>query len=401
MFSTRVPAVFHRNRLTDAIEARRAAGQPIVDLTLSNPTHAGLDYPLDLLAPLADARGLSYDPQPFGSVDARRAVSRDYARQGLDVPPDRVVLTASTSDAYSLLFKLLANPDDEILVPRPSYPLFDHLIALEGAHARQYDLEYHGAWAIDFESVERALSDRTRALLVVSPNNPTGSFLSGTDLERLAATCAARGVAIVADEVFADYELEPGAAHAAGRVSTRGDVLSFTLGGLSKSVGLPQVKLGWIAVSGPDPLVTASLDRLELICDTYLSVSTPVQVAAASLLDRGATVRRQIAERVGTNYRWLASKTAASSCTCLRAEGGWYGVLQVPAIEPEEDAVVRLLIDDGVLTHPGYFFDFSHESFVVVSLLPPEPAFRDGAARLIRHFDCTSHANMLPREIIE
>src|SRR5262245_17507868 len=401
MFSSRVPSVLHRNRLTEAIEARRAAGQPILDLTLSNPTHAGFEYPHDLLAPLADTRALGYDPAPFGLLGAREAVARDYARQGLDVPPDRIVLTASTSDAYALLFKLLADPGDEILVPRPSYPLFDHLIALEGAGARQYDLEYHGAWTIDFDSVERALSDRTRALLVVSPNNPTGSFRSRADLDRLAATCAAQGVAIVADEVFADYELEAGAALAAGRVSTRCDVLSFALGGLSKSVGLPQVKLGWMAVSGPDALVIAALDRLELICDTYLSVSTPVQVAAAALLDRGATVRRQIAGRVGTNYRWLASNTAASSCTCLRAEGGWYAVLQVPSIEPEEDAVVRLLRDDGVLTHPGYFFDFSHESFVVVSLLPPEPAFRDGAARLIRYFDCTSPANMPSRETIE
>jgi aspartate/methionine/tyrosine aminotransferase len=324
-------------------------------------------------------------------------VSRDYARHGLDMPPERIVLTASTSDAYSLLFKLLANPDEEILVPRPSYPLFDHLIALEGARARQYDLEYHGAWTIDVASVERALTDRTRALLVVSPNNPTGSFLSRADLDRLAAMCAARNIALVADEVFADYELEVGAAHASGRVSTRRDVLSFALGGLSKSAGLPQVKLGWIGVAGPDALVAAALDRLELICDTYLAVSTPVQVAAPQLIERGAGVRRQIAERVGTNYRWLASNTAASSCTCLRAEGGWYGVLQVPSIEPEEDAVVRLLIDDGVLTHPGYFFDFSHESFVVVSLLAPQTAFRDGVARLMRHFDCTSQANMLAR----
>jgi len=401
MFSSRVPPVLRRNRLTEAIATRRAAGQPVLDLTLSNPTHAGFDYPPDLLSPLSDARALSYDPQPFGSLDARRAVSHEYARQGLDVTPDRIVLTASTSDAYSLLFKLLANPDDEVLVPRPSYPLFDHLIALEGIRAHQYNLEYHGAWTIDFDSVERALTNRTRVVLVVCPNNPTGSFLSHADLERLAAACAARRVAIVADEVFADYELEPGAAAAAGRVSTRGDVLSFALGGLSKSAGLPQVKLGWIAVSGPDAVVSAALDRLELICDTYLSVSTPVQVAAPELIGRGAAVRSQIAERVGTNYRWLASKTAATSCTCLRAEGGWYGVLRVPSIEPEEDAVVGLVTNDGVLTHPGYFFDFLHESFVVVSLLPQETAFRDGVTRVIRHFDCTSQATVPSRDHIE
>ena len=398
MFSGRVPLHLERNRLTEALDARRAEGQPVIDLTLSNPTRAELDYPKDLLAPLADPRALTYDPQPFGLVDARRAVAREYERQGLDVSPDRIILTASTSDAYSLLFKLLADPGDEILVPRPSYPLFDHLTALEAVNARPYGLEYHGSWAIDFAGVERALTSRTRAVLVVSPNNPTGSFITHDELDRLAAICAVRDVAIVADEVFADYELEPGAARSAGRVSSRTDVLSFALGGLSKSVGLPQAKLGWIAAAGPDSVVDAARDRLELICDTYLSVSTPVQVAAATLLYRGASVRAQIAARVGTNYRWLASKSAASSCTCRRADGGWYAVLQVPSIEPEEDLAVGLLIKDGILTHPGFFFDFPHESFLVVSLLTPETAFRDGVAQILRHFDCKASG---PRETKE
>jgi len=391
MFSKRVPSHLARNRLTEALDARRAAGQPIVDLTLSNPTRAGFDYPPDLLAPLADPDALTYDPRPFGSLDARRAVAREYERHGIVVSPDRLVLTASTSDAYSLLFKLLTDPGDEILVPRPSYPLIDHLTRLDAVDARPYDLEYYGAWTIDFATVERAFTDRTRAVLVVTPNNPTGSFIKRDELDRLAALCAGRtDVAIVADEVFADYELEPGAARAAGRVSSRRDVLSFALGGLSKSVGLPQVKLGWIAAAGPDSLVDAALARLELICDTYLSVSTPAQVAAAALLDRGAAVRAQIAARVGTNYRWLASKSEASSCTCRRAEGGWYAVLEVPSLEPEEDLVVRLLIKDGVLTHPGYFFDFHHASFLVVSLLTPEAAFADGVERILRHFDCSA-----------
>jgi alanine-synthesizing transaminase len=402
-FSGRVASHLTRNRLTEALDATRAAGHPIIDLTLSNPTRAGFDYPPDLLAPLADPRAMIYDPQPLGLAGARQAIARDYERQGLDVSPDRIILTASTSDAYSLLFKLLANPGDEILVPRPSYPLFDHLTALEAVATRPYDLEYHGRWAIDFASVEQAITDRTRAILIVSPNNPTGSFITPEELDRLASMCATRDrtraarstdtadivdIVLVADEVFADYELEPGAARAAGRVSSRRDVLSFALGGLSKSIGLPQVKLGWIVVSGPDDLVGAAVDRLELICDTYLSVSTPVQVAAETLLDRGATVRVQIAERVRTNYRWLVAHSAASSCTCRTAGGGWYAVLQVPTIEGEEDLVVRLLTDDRVLTHPGYFFDFPHESFLVVSLLTPETAFRDGVTRILRHFDC-------------
>jgi aspartate/methionine/tyrosine aminotransferase len=226
-------------------------------------------------------------------------------------------------------------------------------------------------------------------VLVVSPNNPTGSFVSADELDRLAAICAARGLAIIADEVFTDYELEPGAGARAGRVAARGDVLSFALGGLSKSVGLPQVKLGWIAAGGPEPQLTAALERLELICDTYLAVSTPAQLAAPALLERGAIVRSQISTRIRANYQTLQRATGAvPSCRVLRSDGGWYAVLQVPSLESEEDLVLRLL-GDGVLAHPGYFFDFSRESFLVVSLLPPEAAFAGGISRILRHFDCT------------
>ncbi len=390
MFSDRVPRELAANRLTEAIASMREAGRPYVDLTLSNPTRAQLDYPADLLASLADRRALVYAPSPLGALDARHAVARDYARRGMDVPPGRIVLTASTSDAYSLIFKLLANAGDEVLVPRPSYPLFEHLARLDLVSTRPYDLDVHDEWAIDLASVERALGPRTRAVLIVSPNNPTGSFVGASELDRLASLCAPRGVAIVADEVFADYELEPGAAAAAGRVATRRDVLAFALGGLSKSVGLPQVKLGWMAVAGPDGLVGGALDRLEHIADTYLAVSTPVQVAAGALLDRGTAIRAQIVERVATNYRALrALGSRVPSCRVVRSGGGWYAVIQVPSLEPEEDLVVHLLTRDGVLAHPGYFFDFPRESFVVVSLLPPTSSFADGVERVLRHFDCT------------
>src|SRR5438874_9404448 len=212
MFSTRVPRDLAANRLTIAVAAQRAAGRPLIDLTLSNPTRAGFDYPADLLAPLADARALEYAPSPLGLRSAREAVAQDYARQRIDVAPDRIVVTASTSDAYSMLFKLLANAGDEVVVPRPSYPLFDPLSELDLVVPRPYDLDVHGGWTIDAASIERAITPRTRALLVVSPNNPTGSFVTAEDLDRLAALCAPRGIAIVADEVFADYELEPFAA---------------------------------------------------------------------------------------------------------------------------------------------------------------------------------------------
>jgi aspartate/methionine/tyrosine aminotransferase len=391
VFSSRVESNLAANRLTEALRTLRADGQPFIDLTLSNPTRAGFHYPPDLLMGLADTRALCYEPSAFGSTEAREAVARDYLRQGVVVSPERIVLTASTSDAYSLLFKLLADAGDDVLVPRPSYPLFDHLTRLDLVVTRPYDLDLHGSWAIDFSTVERALTPRTRALLVVSPNNPTGSFVSGPELERLAVLCAPRGIAIIADEVFADYELAPGAARHAGRTLARQDVLTFALGGLSKSVGLPQVKLGWIAVGGPDSLVDAALARLELVCDTYLSVGTPAQVAAADLLDRGAAVRAQIACRVATNYRELMIASArAPSCKVMSSAGGWYAVMQVPAFESEEDLAVRLLTNKGVLTHPGYFFDFPRESFLVLSLLPSEASFSDGIARILRHFACST-----------
>ena len=390
VFSKRTPAHLAPNRLTEALASRRAHGERIIDLTQSNPTRANFTYPPDLLTPLADREALRYEPQPLGAMAARIAVAGEYEREGLSVSPDRIVLTASTSDAYSVLFKLLADPGDAVLVPRPSYPLFEHLTRLDAIAARPYDLEYHGSWSIDFASVESAFDAAVRAVLVVSPNNPTGSFITRGDLGELAAICAARDIAIVADEVFVDYELEPGARAAAGRAIARNDVLSFTLGGLSKSVGLPQVKLGWIAVGGPAPLVAAAIERLELICDTYLAVATPVQQAAARLLTAGAPVRRQIADRVRHNYAALqAAASAVPACRVLRADAGWYAVMQVPALESEDDLVVRLLTNDGVLTHPGYFFDFPRECYVIVSLLPPPEEFAEGAGRVLRHFDCS------------
>ncbi len=388
-FSSRVPSELGTNRLARAIAAARAAGRPLVDLTLSNPTRAGFDYPDYLLSALADARGLKYDPAPFGLIAARQAVARDYARRGITVSPDCIALTASTSEAYSLLFKLLADPGDEVLAPKPSYPLFDHLARLDALRMTTYDLEYHDGWSIDIDSVERAMSDRTRVLLLVTPNNPTGSFVSRAELKRLEALCAERDVAIVADEVFADYQVRPGACVDAGRVLDARAGLVFSLGGLSKSVGLPQVKLGWIAAAGDAACVGDALQRLELVCDTYLSVSTPVQAAAAELLTRGAAVRKQIQSRIAANYRALAERVeAVPSCTLLAADGGWYAVVQVPTLESEEDLVVSL-VDEGVVVHPGYFFDFPRESYLIVSLLPPERDVADGAAVVLGHVERT------------
>jgi hypothetical protein len=378
--------------LAQAIAAARAPAssspaQSLIDLTQSNPTRVDLEYPDYLLSALADARGLKYEPAPFGLVAARQAVARDYARRGAEVPADRIALTASTSEAYSLLFKLLADAGDEVLAPRPSYPLFEHLAQLDAIALRSYDLEYHDGWSIDIASVERAMSDKTRAILLVTPNNPTGSFVTRQELKRLAALCAERGVAIIADEVFADYQLRPGACVDAGRVMDIREGLVFSLGGLSKTVGLPQIKLAWMAACGANDLVADALVRLELICDTYLSVSTPIQAAAAELLTRGAAVRKQIQARIAANYRTLAEKLqGVPSCTLLVADGGWSAIVRVPSIGAEEDLVVDL-VAKGVVVHPGYFFDLPHESFLVVSLLPAEDRFVEGISRVLRHIE--------------
>jgi alanine-synthesizing transaminase len=389
MFSSRVPHDLASNRLARAIDERRAGGRPFIDLTESNPTRAGFTYPPDLLMALGDSRGLTYAPRALGAEEARRAIAADYARRGVDVPADRIVLTASTSEAYSLLFKVLCDPGDEVVTPRPSYPLFEHLSRLDAVATRTYDIECHAAWSIDMPSLERAFTDRTRAVLVVSPNNPTGSFVKADEFDRMATWCARRGAAVIADEVFADYELSRDAASARASVLEPRDALVFSLGGLSKSVGLPQVKLGWIAVGGPEADVAHALARLEVACDTYLSVSTPVQQAAAVLLERGAAVRAQIQARIAANYRVLLESVAGvSSCRVLPAEGGWSAVLQVPSRGSEEELVLDLLARADVLAHPGYFFDFVDfpgESFLVMSLLPPPSVFGDGVGRILRH----------------
>jgi aspartate/methionine/tyrosine aminotransferase len=383
-FPRRFPSDLSPNRLSVALARMRADGDAFIDLTISNPTRAGLSYPTDLLRALGDPRGLVYAPEAFGTRDARRAIAGDFARRGMAIDADRVALTASTSEAYSLLFKVLCEAGDEVLVPRPSYPLFEHLTRLDLVVAVPYDLEYASGWQIDLPSLARACSKKTRAVLLVNPNNPTGNYVSTNELAQIAGMCRARGLAIVSDEVFADYELASGAAQDAARLTSHHDILGFTLGGLSKSIGLPQAKLAWIAMSGDEALVEQVRARLELACDTYLSVSTPVQTAAADLLEQGKFIRRQIHERVTMNYRALRSAVSLiPSCDVLRADGGWYAVLRVPSMMPEDELVLALLTEDRVLVHPGYFFDFPHESFLVVSLLPLESDFRDGVMRVL------------------
>lgn len=383
-FSTRIPSNLEPNRLARALETYRRSGRPLIDLTVSNPTQVGIEYPRDLLASLGSSRALVYAPHALGIRAARVAVAADYARRGVDIRPERIALTASTSEAYSCLFKLLTEPGDEVLVPRPSYPLFEHLTGLDAVVPKPYDLDYHGRWTIDTDALRSQIGPRTRALLLVSPNNPTGSFVSDAELDTLSALCASNDLAMIADEVFADYPLPDTSRRRPRSAIDDARALTFALGGLSKSVGLPQVKVGWIAAGGESSTVDEALARLELVCDTYLSVSTPAQLAVAQLLSHGEVVRRRIQQRVSRNYDSLRAAAArAPSSNVLEAEGGWYAVIRVPAVVGEEDLVLRLLEEDGVLVHPGYFFDFRQEAFLVVSLLPPADSFDEGITRLL------------------
>ena len=387
MFSDRFHWDLEPNRLARLLRDKRRAGIPVLDLTESNPTRAGLSYPREIVDSLADPRALAYHPQPCGSIEAREAVCRYYADRGHAVEPDRVLLTASTSEAYAYLFKLLTNPGDEVLAPRPSYPLFEFLAAMESLRVAPYPLVYHGGWSIDCEALAAAVTDRTRAIILVNPNNPTGSFLKRDELRFLIGLCQARGLALISDEVFADYAF----AADASRVSTlasSSETLAFSMSGLSKIAGLPQMKLGWIVIAGPARVRTEAQEKLELIADTYLSVGTPVQHAAPRLLELGQAVQAQIASRVRGNLDLLrAAIGAESACRVLAVEGGWCATLQVPRIRKEEEWALELLGEDNVLVQPGFFYDFESEAFLVVSLLTEPEMFREGCGRLLARVD--------------
>jgi hypothetical protein len=389
MFSSRVPRQLQANAFSQALRAARAEGRELIDLTISNPTRSGIVYPARLFAPLSNPEVARYEPEPFGMRSAREAVAADYARRQVPATWDRIVLTASTSEAYSVLFKLLCAPDgDQVLVPAPSYPLFDHLTALDGVGAAQYALHYDGRWWLDFDTLDSAWTPRTRAVLAVSPNNPTGSIVSGEEYLALAERCASRNAVLIVDEVFADYPLARTIEADSPLVTGAPPCLSFRLGGLSKAAALPQLKLGWIAVDGPGRLVDEALQRLELICDTYLSVSTPVQIGAPDLLAGGAGPRAQVLDRVRSNYRTLRELASRhASVDVLNAEAGWSAVIRVAAIASEEEITLNLLERDGVVVYPGFFFDFPREAYLVVSLLPEPSQFHEGVRRVLERVD--------------
>lgn len=385
MFSQRLAMNLEANRLHRAREKKKSAGIAVLDLTESNPTRAGLLYnEPEVRRALADPKSMRYDPDAHGLLPARAAVAGYYAGRGETIDPAALFLTASTSEAYAFVFKLLADPGDEILAPLPCYPLLDFLTALEAVQLRHYPLRYAGStgWEIDLNALAHVITTKTRAIVLVHPNNPTGSFVKPRELARLNELCMEHDLALICDEVFLDYSGVQGGPRRPSLVSNR-EALTFVLSGLSKICALPQMKLGWLYVNGPAVLRAEAIGRLEYIADAYLSAGTPVQHAAPGLLASRYEVQRQIHERVAANEAALqAACRALPECNVLPREGGWYAVIEIPPEIPEEEFAVTLLERENVFLHPGYFFDFPRRGFLVLSLLTPARFFEEGVHKM-------------------
>jgi hypothetical protein len=384
MFSVRTTWRRQPNRLSELLEARRKSGIEILDLTISNPTEVGIHYPAkEILAALSHPQALHYAPDPKGLRSAREAIAAYYGEKKIHVDLSTIVLTASTSEAYAMLFTLLCNAGEEILVPVPSYPLFEFLARMNDVRLRPYYLRYDGEWHLDAESVRTAVTSLTKAVIVVHPHNPTGMFAKRDELAMLNDVCRSNKLALIVDEVFSEYSFGEDERRVHSTASNS-DVLTFTLNGISKLCGLPQLKLGWIVVSGNDEAQNEALHRLEIIADTFLSVHTPVQVALPALLKHGQDIRRQIGNRVRSNYSLVRQVQDQSPLTALSAEGGWYALLKVPKTKTEEEWSLKLLEKAGVYVFPGYFFEFAESNLLVVSLLTNEEVFRKGLVEIVR-----------------
>jgi aspartate/methionine/tyrosine aminotransferase len=389
IFSDRVNLDLAPNALSRLLALKRAQGQPVLDLTQSNPTRIGLPYPEEeILSALAQPQSLRYEPDPRGLRAARAEVLKYYRHLAQDLDDDAIFLTASTSEAYGTLFKLLGNPGDEILIPSPGYPLLSYLAGFENLTTVSYPLRYDPGrgWYFDLDLLEALITPRTRAVTVVNPNNPTGSYIKTAELEILDDICCRHNLALIVDEVFCDYSTDP-APDGVRSTVTRTRTLSFVLNGLSKMVGLPQVKLGWIIVGGESGRVREAALRLELLLDCYLSVGTPVQHALGRLLALRKGIQNQLMARITTNRRILDELLGPTkNCHTLRREGGWYAVIEICDQLPDEERVLQLLDCDHTLVHPGAFYQFHREGFVVVSLLPPADVFHAGVEALVRRF---------------
>ncbi len=379
MFSRRTEWNLEPNRLTLAHQESLSSGKKIIDLTISNPTRAKIKYDeTTILNAFSNPQSLDYDPHPKGLRSAREAVAAYYAPH---IDPESLILTTSTSEGYSFVFRLLCNPGDEIPVPKPSYPLFDFLAELQDVTLVPYSLIYDHGWQIDFHSLEKALTPKSRAVVLVHPNNPTGSYVSAQERRHLNELCVRHKLALIVDEVFLDY------AHGKAQptFAANPDTLTFTLSGISKISGLPQMKLAWIAVSGPSRDAASAMQRLEVIGDTYLSLNAPVQLAAAILLDQRKTIQPQLMDRVQANLSELDRQLALQqSCSRLAIQGGWYAVLRIPVTRSDEDFAIDLLQRSGVLVHPGHFYDFPGDGHLILSLIAIEKEFRSGISGVLQ-----------------
>jgi alanine-synthesizing transaminase len=396
-FSERTAWDVAETRLARALRARREAGLEILDLTASNPTRCGFHYDeAGILAALGDREALVYDPEPRGMLRAREAVCRYYAERGAHVAPERIFLTTSTSEAYSWVFRLLCDAGDEVLIAQPSYPLFDFLAQIEDVRLVAYPLVYDHGWQIDMAGLRARVTDSTRAIAVVHPNNPTGHFTNAEERRALEALCAEQGLALVVDEVFLDFSFAEGGSPRRGPSGVRGaeslsvgghPCLTFVLSGISKIAALPQMKAAWICACGPEPELREALARLEVVADTFLSMNAPVQCALPSWLTSVGAIQEQIRRRTTANLRSLDAVLAgAPAVTRLAVEAGWYAVLRVPALGSDEDLAVRLVEERGVSVHPGYFFGFPESGWLVVSLLAEPEEFRRGVEAVRAEF---------------
>ena len=390
MFSERTNWRLTQNRFTEAVDEARASGARLIDLTASNPTRVGLEYDsAGILSALSSERALDYDPQAKGLPAARQAVARYYGEQcgrgergvASNVSSERIVLTTSTSEGYSFVFRLLCNAGDELLVPKPSYPLFEFLADLQDVKLVPYPLIYDHGWQMDFPSMEKAVTPRTRGVVIVHPNNPTGSYVREDEIAPLNAFCKKHGLALIVDEVFLDYHLD---AKRHSSFAKNHDVLTFTLSGLSKISALPQMKVAWILTSGPVAEVEPAMERLEVITDTYLSMNAPIQWALPALLDQRNAIQAQLMHRVSANLAELDQRLAGQTeCERLSVEGGWYAVLRVPVTRTDEELAIELVREKRVLVHPGHFYDFPSDGYLVLSLIATSHEFGEGIARIL------------------
>ncbi len=383
MFSKRTDWQLTPNRFTDAQRKLESSGGEVLDLTVSNPTRVGLHHDQQMFQAVLNLRALDYDPQPKGMLSARESVAAYYSEQGKEIQldPESLLLTTSTSEGYSYVFRLLCNPGDEILVPKPSYPLFEFLADLQDVKLVSYPLLYDHGWQIDLPSLNKAVNDRTRAVVVVHPNNPTGSYVSAAEQVALNKFCKEHQLALIVDEVFLDYAHD--GIHRA-TFAANAEALTFTLSGLSKISALPQMKLAWIASSGPPDQLHAAMQRLEIIADTYLSVNAPIQLATPALLEQRRTVQPFLLKRLRENLAELDRQLALQkTCARLNVEGGWYAVLRVPVTQSDEDLAIAIMQNLCVLVHPGHFYDFPSDGYLIVSLIADAEQFSKGLARIL------------------